>query len=40
MTKDLAICVYEVNNPPKDKYLNTEGFIDKVASYLSEALKN
>ena len=39
MTKDLAICVYDVNNPPREKYLNTEEFIDKVASYLDDSLK-
>lgn len=38
MTKDLAICVYEVNNPPREKYLNTEQFIDKVAEYLKSSL--
>jgi len=38
MTKDLAICVYETNSPPRDKWLNTEQFIDKVADYLRKAL--
>jgi isocitrate dehydrogenase len=39
MTKDLAICVYETNNPPREKYLNTEQFIDKVAEYVTKGLK-
>jgi isocitrate dehydrogenase len=38
MTKDLAICVYDTNDVPKDKYLNTLGFIQKVASILRENL--
>jgi len=37
MTKDLAICVYDDNNPDRSKWLNTEQFIDKCAEYL---LKN
>jgi len=37
MTKDLAICVHNTNNPERSLWLNTEEFIDKVAEYL---LKN
>jgi len=39
MTKDLAICIYDTNNVPKDKYLNTLAYIQKVASILRENLK-
>ena len=39
MTKDLAICVYDTNSPPRDKWLTTEEFIDKIADYLRESLK-
>jgi len=35
MTKDLAICVVGSNEVPRDKYMNTEEFMDK----LSENLK-
>jgi len=38
MTKDLAICVYGTNDVPKDKYLDTEKFIDKVAENLRKKL--
>eukprot|EP01017_Pseudomicrothorax_dubius_P042183 TRINITY_DN684_c0_g1_i1.p1 TRINITY_DN684_c0_g1~~TRINITY_DN684_c0_g1_i1.p1 ORF type:complete len:415 (+),score=144.79 TRINITY_DN684_c0_g1_i1:130-1374(+) len=38
MTKDLAICVHNTNTPPRDKYLNTEEFIDKVAENLRAKL--
>ena len=38
MTKDLAICVYNTNTPSRDKWLNTEEFIDKVALYLKNIL--
>jgi len=34
MTKDLAIQVHNTNNPSRDKYLNTEQFIDKLAENL------
>lgn len=34
MTKDLAICVVGSNTVPRDKYLNTEEFIRKVADML------
>lgn len=39
MTKDLAICVLGTMQVPRDKYLNTFEFIDKVAENLSAALK-
>lgn len=39
MTKDLAICAYNDNNPPRDKYLNTEEFIVKVGEYCLKSLK-
>lgn len=39
MTKDLAITALGVNNPPRDKYLNTEDFILQVAKNLNSALK-
>eukprot|EP01015_Nassula_variabilis_P036407 TRINITY_DN9395_c0_g2_i2.p1 TRINITY_DN9395_c0_g2~~TRINITY_DN9395_c0_g2_i2.p1 ORF type:complete len:235 (-),score=61.02 TRINITY_DN9395_c0_g2_i2:83-787(-) len=39
MTKDLAISAYDTNTPSRDKYLNTEEFIDKVAEYLRRNLK-
>lgn len=38
MTKDLAICVIGSNDVPKDKYLDTEKFIDKVAENLVKKL--
>jgi hypothetical protein len=31
MTKDLAICVYDTNNVPREKYCETVEFIKKVA---------
>ena len=34
MTKDLAICVHNTNNPDRSLFVNTEEFIDKVAEYL------
>jgi isocitrate dehydrogenase len=40
MTKDLAICVYDTNNVPRDKYLNTEDFIEKCAEYVTAALES
>jgi len=39
MTKDLAILAFNTNEPPRDKWLNTEQFIDKVAENLKVALK-
>jgi len=39
MTKDLTICVLGVNNPPRDKWLTTQEFIDKCAEYLLKKLK-
>jgi len=38
MTKDLAICVYNTNTPPRDKWLTTEEFIDKVAANLRKKI--
>jgi len=38
MTKDLAIQVNNTNNPSRDKYLNTEQFIDKLAENLRKKL--
>lgn len=38
MTKDLAICSLGTNNVPRDKYLNTQEFIDKVAEVLKKNL--
>lgn len=35
MTKDLAICVHNTLDVPRDSYLNTEEFMDKI----SEALR-
>lgn len=34
MTKDLAICVHNINNPERSKWLNTEEFIEKCSEYL------
>lgn len=34
MTKDLAICVYDSNDVPRNKYSTTEQFIKKVAEHL------
>jgi hypothetical protein len=34
MTKDLALCVYNTNDVPKDKYVNTLDFIKSVANNL------
>ena len=39
MTKDLAICAMGTNSVPRDKYLNTQQFIDKVAENLTKNLK-
>lgn len=38
MTKDLAIMVHKTNSPARDKYLNTEEFIVKVADNLKNKL--
>jgi len=38
MTKDLAILVHGTDKVPRDKYLNTEEFIDKVAELLRARL--
>ncbi len=38
MTKDLAVTIHG-NNPPKDSYLNTDPFLDKLASNLSAAIR-
>jgi isocitrate dehydrogenase len=38
MTKDLAICVHNTNNPDRSLWLNTEEFIDKCAEYLFKNL--
>jgi isocitrate dehydrogenase len=37
MTKDLAVCIHG-NNPPKDSYLYTEDFLDKIAENLKKSL--
>jgi isocitrate dehydrogenase len=34
MTKDLAICVHNTNDVSRDKYLNTQDFIQKIADNL------
>lgn len=34
MTKDLAICVYDSNDVPRNKYSTTQQFIKKVAENL------
>ena len=39
MTKDLSICVYGKEGENRDKWLNTEEFIVKVADYLKQNLK-
>jgi len=39
MTKDLAICVEGSNNVSRDKWLNTQDFIKKVAETLLNNLK-
>ena len=38
MTKDLAICVYDTTNIPREKYCETIEFIKKVAEILRENL--
>jgi isocitrate dehydrogenase len=38
MTKDLAICVYDTMNVPREKYCETIEFIKKVADILRENL--
>lgn len=39
MTKDLAICVMDTMNVPREKYCNTLEFIQKVAEQLRKNLK-
>lgn len=39
MTKDLAICVENTNNVPREKYQTTLEFIQKVAEQLRSNLK-
>jgi len=34
MTKDLALCVFNANEVPREKYCNTLEFIQKVAETL------
>ena len=36
MTKDLAICIHNTNNPSRDKYLNTLEFIQAVGKRLNK----
>jgi len=38
MTKDLALIVHNSNEVSKDKYLESEKFIDKVAEFLVKKL--
>jgi len=38
MTKDLALLVHNSNEVSRDKYLNSEEFIDKVAELLKKKL--
>jgi len=38
MTKDLALIVHNSNEVSRDKYLNSEEYIDKVAVYLKKKL--
>jgi len=38
MTKDLALIVHNTNDVSRDKYLNTEEYLDKVAEYLRKKL--
>ena len=38
MTKDLAICVLDTMNVPRQKYCETIEFIKKVAEYLRKSL--
>jgi len=38
MTKDLAICALNNNNPPREKYVNTQHFIEKVNEYLTKKI--
>jgi hypothetical protein len=38
MTKDLALCVFNTNEVPRDKYCNTFEFIQKVAETLKANL--
>jgi len=38
MTKDLAIIVHNSNDVTKDKYLESQAFLDKVAEHLIKRL--
>jgi len=38
MTKDLALIVANSNEVSRDKYLNSEEYIDKVAEFLKKRL--
>jgi len=38
MTKDLAIIVHNTNDVAKDKYLDSEKFLDKVREFLNKKL--
>jgi hypothetical protein len=38
MTKDLAICVFNTNDVPRDSWLTTQDFISKVAEFLSKKM--
>lgn len=40
MTKDLALCIYNSNDVPKDKYCETFEFIEKVAQTLKSKIVN
>jgi hypothetical protein len=40
MTKDLAICVLDTNNVPREKYCTTIEFIQKVSEQLRNNLKS
>jgi isocitrate dehydrogenase len=39
MTKDLAICVHNTNDVPRNSWVTTEEYIHAVAKLLSENLK-
>lgn len=39
MTKDLAICVHGANDVPREKYLNTEEFMNKIAENLKAKMQ-
>jgi len=40
MTKDLALIVHNTNEVSKDKYLDSEKFIDKCAEFLKKKLQH